>query len=123
MCSVIFQPDVIFVYSIEQISMGYGSIIAHALMSLEARGILFVSPGLEVNSVRAKELNNIRAAGKEKNVKLSHPRLGAFGTGTGLDWTGQDSCSMTCLECMRQDCGLYCYTFGMAGTGQDKRFK
>ncbi|KAK3193479.1 hypothetical protein Dsin_024789 [Dipteronia sinensis] len=92
MCYVIFQPDVIFVYSIEQISMGYGSITAHALMSLEARGILFVSPGLEsydgmiigehsrdtdldVNSVRAKELNNIRAAGKEKNVKLSHPRL------------------------------------------------
>ena len=49
MCSVIFQPDVIFVYSIEQISMGYGSITAHALMSLEARGILFVSPGLEVD--------------------------------------------------------------------------
>ncbi|KAK3184046.1 hypothetical protein Dsin_031332 [Dipteronia sinensis] len=74
------------------ISMGYGSITAHALMSLEARGILFVSPGLEsydgmiigehsrdtdldVNPVRAKELNNIRAAGKDENVKLSPPRL------------------------------------------------
>ncbi|TXG55078.1 hypothetical protein EZV62_020334 [Acer yangbiense] len=74
------------------ISMGYGSITAHALMSLEARGILFVSPGLEsydgmiigehsrdtdldVNPVRAKELNNIRAANKDENVKLSPPRL------------------------------------------------
>lgn len=33
---------------IEQVSMGYGSITAHALMSLEARGILFVTPGMEV---------------------------------------------------------------------------
>ncbi|KAH7577007.1 hypothetical protein JRO89_XS01G0190400 [Xanthoceras sorbifolium] len=74
------------------ISMGYGSITAHALMSLEARGILFVAPGLEaydgmiigehsrdtdldVNPVRAKELNNIRAASKDENVKLSPPRL------------------------------------------------
>lgn len=32
--------------------MGYGSIKAHALMSLEARGILFVSPGLEVSIIQ-----------------------------------------------------------------------
>ncbi|KAJ0053711.1 hypothetical protein Pint_02367 [Pistacia integerrima] len=74
------------------ISMGYGTITAHALMSLEARGILFVAPGVEtydgmiigehsrdtdldVNPARAKELNNIRAAGKDENVKLSPPRL------------------------------------------------
>lgn len=30
--------------------MGYGTITAHALMSLEARGTLFVTPGLEVVS-------------------------------------------------------------------------
>lgn len=41
-------PDVIFVYLIEQVSMGFGSITAHALMSLEPRGILFVPPGTEV---------------------------------------------------------------------------
>jgi GTP-binding protein len=61
-------------------------------MSLEARGILFVSPGmeayegmivgehsrdsdLEVNPVRTKELTNIRAPGKDENVRLSPPRL------------------------------------------------
>ncbi|KAH9624135.1 hypothetical protein KSS87_016638 [Heliosperma pusillum] len=74
------------------VSMGYGSITAHALMSLESRGTLFVSPGqesydgmiigensrdtdMDVNPVRAKELNNIRAASKDENVKLTPPRL------------------------------------------------
>ncbi|KAG8386833.1 hypothetical protein BUALT_Bualt03G0190200 [Buddleja alternifolia] len=74
------------------VSMGYGTITAHALMSLEARGILFVKPGMEaydgmiigehsrdtdldVNPVRTKELNNIRAASKDENVKLTPPRL------------------------------------------------
>ncbi|GLT46942.1 hypothetical protein SLA2020_206680 [Shorea laevis] len=74
------------------VSMGYGTITAHALMSLEARGTLFVTPGMEtydgmivgehsrdsdldVNPVRTKELTNIRAPGKDENVKLSPPRL------------------------------------------------
>ncbi|KAK9221613.1 hypothetical protein WN944_010040 [Citrus x changshan-huyou] len=74
------------------VSMGFGSITAHALMSLEPRGILFVPPGtetydgmiigehsrdtdLDVNPVRAKELSNVRAAGKDENVKLTPPRL------------------------------------------------
>ncbi|KAK6919139.1 Translation elongation factor EFTu-like, domain 2 [Dillenia turbinata] len=74
------------------ISVGYGAITAHALMSLEARGTLFVTPGMEtydgmiigehsrdtdldVNPVRAKELTNVRAAGKDENIKLSPPRL------------------------------------------------
>lgn len=74
------------------VSMGFGSITAHALMSLEPRGILFVNPGtesydgmiigehsrdtdLDVNPVRAKELSNVRAAGKDENVKLTPPRL------------------------------------------------
>lgn len=74
------------------VSMGYGAITAYALTSLEPRGILFVSPGMEtydgmivgehsrdsdldVNPVRAKELSNMRAAGKDENVKLSPPRL------------------------------------------------
>ncbi|KAG4980296.1 hypothetical protein JHK85_034254 [Glycine max] len=74
------------------VSMGFGTITAHALMSLEARGTLFVTPGMEaydgmivgehsrdtdldVNPVRAKELTNIRAATKDDNVKLTPPRL------------------------------------------------
>ncbi|KAK9152908.1 hypothetical protein Sjap_000388 [Stephania japonica] len=74
------------------VSMGHGTITAHALMSLEARGTLFVTPGMEsydgmivgehsrdtdldVNPVRAKELSNMRSAGKDENVKLSPPRL------------------------------------------------
>uniref|UniRef100_A0A5B6ZN40 TypA/BipA C-terminal domain-containing protein n=1 Tax=Davidia involucrata TaxID=16924 RepID=A0A5B6ZN40_DAVIN len=74
------------------VSMGRGTITAHALMSLEARGTLFVTPGMEtydgmivgehsrdtdldINPVRTKELTNIRAPGKDENVKLSPPRL------------------------------------------------
>lgn len=74
------------------VSMGYGTIKAHSLMSLEARGTLFVTHGMEtydgmivgehsrdndldVNPVKAKELTNIRSAGKDENVKLSPPRL------------------------------------------------
>ncbi|KAM1462880.1 hypothetical protein ACFX15_046150 [Malus domestica] len=74
------------------VSMGYGTITAYALVSLEPRGTLFVTPGMEtydgmivgehsrdtdldVNPVRNKELTNIRAASKDENVKLSPPRL------------------------------------------------
>ncbi|GAB4859622.1 hypothetical protein Ancab_011096 [Ancistrocladus abbreviatus] len=74
------------------VSMGHGMITAYALMSLEARGTLFATPGMEtydgmiigehsrdtdldVNPVRAKELTNIRSAGKDDNVKLSPPRI------------------------------------------------
>ncbi|KAG9446813.1 hypothetical protein H6P81_012941 [Aristolochia fimbriata] len=73
------------------VSMGQGTITAHALMSLEARGILFVTPGLEtydgmivgehsrdsdldINPVRSKELTNVRAAAKDENVRLAPPR-------------------------------------------------
>ncbi|XP_016460582.1 uncharacterized protein LOC107784041 [Nicotiana tabacum] len=74
------------------VSMGRGLITAHALMNLEARGILFVAPGMEtydgmiigehsrdtdldVNPVRTKELTNVRAACKDENVRLTPPRL------------------------------------------------
>lgn len=39
---------IIFCYLNWQVSMGYGTITSHALMSLEARGTLFVTPGTEV---------------------------------------------------------------------------
>lgn len=74
------------------VSMGHGTVTAYALLSLEPRGILFVSPGMEaydgmivgehsrdtdldVNPVRAKELTNMRAASKDENVRLTPPRL------------------------------------------------
>lgn len=73
------------------VSMGSGMITAYSLMGLEARGILFVSPGMEaydgmiigehsrdsdldVNPVRAKELSNMRSANKDENVRLAPPR-------------------------------------------------
>lgn len=73
------------------VSMAAGTITSHALMNLEARGILFVQPGLEtyngmiigehsrdsdleVNPVKTKELTNVRAASKDENVRLSPPR-------------------------------------------------
>ncbi|KAJ7540659.1 hypothetical protein O6H91_10G025100 [Diphasiastrum complanatum] len=74
------------------VSMASGIITAYSLISIEARGILFVYPGLEtydgmvigehsretdleVNPVRSKELTNIRAASKDENVRLTPPRL------------------------------------------------
>lgn len=36
-------------FLVEQVSMGHGTITAYALMSLEPRGILFVTPGMEVS--------------------------------------------------------------------------
>lgn len=74
------------------VSMGFGPVTAHALTSLEARGTLFVTPGmetydgmivgehsrdtdLEVNPVRMKALTNIRAANNDENIKLTPPRL------------------------------------------------
>lgn len=73
------------------VSMATGTITSYSLMSLEARGILFVQPGmeaysgmiigehsrdsdLEVNPVRAKELTNVRSVNKDENVRLSPPR-------------------------------------------------
>ncbi len=61
---------------------------AYALISHEARGVLFVGvnvktyPGmvvgehnreqdLEVNPVKGKQLNNVRAAGKEETIRLT----------------------------------------------------
>lgn len=40
---------VLWLHLIWQVSMGNGMITSHALTSLEARGILFVTPGMEVS--------------------------------------------------------------------------
>jgi len=73
------------------IAIGRGQAVAYALWNLEERGQLFIGAGaevydgmiigehsrendLEVNPLKAKQLTNIRAAGKDEAVKLTPPR-------------------------------------------------
>ncbi|KAF0137500.1 MAG: GTP-binding protein [Rhodospirillaceae bacterium] len=68
-----------------------GEAVAYALWNLEERGSLFIEPGtkvypgmiigehsrgndLDVNPLRAKQLTNFRAAGKDDAVRLTPPR-------------------------------------------------
>jgi GTP-binding protein len=72
------------------ISNADGAVVAYALFNLEERGQLFVAPGepvyvgmivgenardndLDVNPCKTKQLTNIRAAGKDENIKLTPP--------------------------------------------------
>jgi GTP-binding protein len=72
------------------ISNGTGKALAYALFNLQERGRLFIGPGdevyegqvigihsrendLVVNPLKAKQLTNIRAAGKDDNLLLSPP--------------------------------------------------
>ncbi len=72
------------------ISNGQGSAPAYSLVSLQERGRLLIDEGAEiyegqlvgihakdndltVNALRAKQLTNIRAAGKDENVQLTPP--------------------------------------------------
>ncbi len=73
------------------ISTTQGTAVAYALWNLEERGPMFITPGaavytgmiigehtrgsdLEVNPLKAKQLTNIRAAGKDDAVRLTTPR-------------------------------------------------
>ena len=73
------------------ISNGDGAAVPFAIWNLEERGVMFISPGdavyegmivgenakpedLNVNPLRAKQLPNIRAAGKDDAVRLTPPR-------------------------------------------------
>ncbi|MDR1551724.1 MAG: translational GTPase TypA [Holosporaceae bacterium] len=73
------------------VSNSAGNAVPYALYFLEERGTLFVSPGdplyegmiigehcksneLDVNPTKTKQLSNMRAAGKDENIKLSPPR-------------------------------------------------
>ncbi|MEO1015062.1 MAG: translational GTPase TypA [Pseudomonadota bacterium] len=73
------------------ISNGDGDSVPYALWNLEERGVMFIGPGepvyqgmiigenakdddLDVNPLKAKQLTNIRAAGKDEAVKLTPPR-------------------------------------------------
>jgi len=72
------------------ISNGTGKVLGYALVNLQERGKLFAKPGdevyegqlvgihsrendLTVNPLKAKQLTNIRAAGKDENVMLTPP--------------------------------------------------
>jgi len=72
------------------VSLERGEAVAYALWNLEDRGILFIGPGdkvypgmiigehsrpndLDVNPLKAKQLTNIRAAGRDDNVLLTPP--------------------------------------------------
>ena len=74
------------------IATASGKIVTYALFNLEERGTIMVQPGqdayegmiigehardndLEVNVQRSKQLNNIRAAGKDEAVKITTPRI------------------------------------------------
>ncbi|MEM9705781.1 MAG: translational GTPase TypA [Pseudomonadota bacterium] len=73
------------------ISNGDGEAVPYALWNLEARGVMFIPPGtkvykgmiigenakpddLDVNPLKAKQLTNIRAAGKDEAVRLTTPK-------------------------------------------------
>lgn len=74
------------------IAMDQGEAVAYALWNLQDRGIMFVNPGdkvyggmvigqhsrdndLEVNVLKAKQLTNIRAAGKDDAILLTPPKI------------------------------------------------
>ena len=73
------------------ISNGAGEAVTYALWNLEERGVMFIGSGakvykgmiigenakdndLDVNPLKGKQLNNIRAAGKDEAVRLTTPR-------------------------------------------------
>jgi GTP-binding protein len=73
------------------ISNGAGQAVAYALFYLEDRGPIMVDPGddvyegmiigehtrdndLEVNPLKAKQLSNVRASGKDENIRLTPPK-------------------------------------------------
>ena len=83
----------------------HGSTTPYALFHLQARGVLFLPPGIEVyegmivgehsrdndldvNVVREKKLTNVRAAGKDENTVVSPPRV--MSLEQSLEWIRDD---------------------------------
>ena len=86
-------------------SMTAGTVTSYALDGLQARGILFVGPGvevydgmivgensrdndMEVNPVREKKLTNVRASGTDDAVKLQPPKV--MTPEASFDWIADD---------------------------------
>jgi GTP-binding protein len=74
------------------IAMEAGETVAYSLFGLQDRGILFVSPGVQVyegmilgqhakendlvvNACRGKKLTNVRASGSDEAIRLTPPRI------------------------------------------------
>jgi GTP-binding protein len=74
------------------ISNGQGEAVAYALWNLDERGKMFINPGesvyqgmiigehnrdndLEVNPLKAKQLTNMRASGKDEAIRLTPPMI------------------------------------------------
>lgn len=74
------------------ISNGDGDAVAYAMWNLEERGKMFITPGdkvyqgmiigehnrdndLEVNPLKAKQLSNVRASGKDEAIRLTPPLI------------------------------------------------
>lgn len=87
------------------ISNGDGDAVPFALWNLEDRGVMFIKPGdkvyegmiigenakpqdLDVNPLKAKQLTNIRAAGKDDAVRLTTPR--PLGLEMAISYIGDD---------------------------------
>lgn len=87
------------------VSMEGGRVTGYALDGLQARGVLFVSPGtevyegmivgehsrdndLDVNPTREKKLTNMRASGTDEAIKLTPPRV--MDLETALEWIQPD---------------------------------
>ncbi len=87
------------------VSMEDGQVTSYALDGLQARGVLFVGPGVEVyagmvvgehsrdndldvNPVRAKKLTNMRASGSDDLVKLAPPKI--MNLESSFDWINRD---------------------------------
>ncbi|RDD63587.1 translational GTPase TypA [Ferruginivarius sediminum] len=87
------------------IAQGQGEAVAYALWNLEDRGVLFIDPGdmvyegmvigehnrpadLEVNALKAKQLSNVRSAGKDDAIRLTPPRR--YALEEALSYIGDD---------------------------------
>ncbi len=74
------------------ISMANGEGTAYSIFALEDRGVMFIQPGqkvyegmilgqhnkdndLEINVIKAKQLTNVRASGKDDATKCANPRI------------------------------------------------
>lgn len=74
------------------ISVGQGEAVAYAIWNLEDRGIMFIKTAdkvydgmivgehnrdndLEINVLKAKQLTNIRASGKDESIRLTPPKV------------------------------------------------
>lgn len=87
------------------ISMATGSTTGYSLDGLQARGVLFVGPGvdvyegmiigehsrendLEVNPTKKKQLTNMRASGSDDAIMLTPPRV--MNLEEAMDWINDD---------------------------------